>query len=284
MTITDINTSLYQKVGDDMYRINLQTTAGQVKTADGSDVETRLASLGADEILALGEEVDALKALGAELGDTLNAMSAAVSAARDAADAAASAAGGLGERLEELEAARPGIWARVDELEKPFTPPAEDEDGKKGLVPAPGSMTMEAAREMYLGADAHWHNRYLAPDYYNSLSLFQVISHAGDSTLSYKAEFTIPENGYLSVDIVFGKGDFSTDQSGGDLTIVDKNAPQGTPNFLHSHYTDADYGSSYENVFKPVSKNTQYTVTVKKNKANDLLQVYIYFVPLKEAD
>lgn len=45
MAISEITSPLYQRIGESLYKINLETTAAQVKTADGSDVETKLSSL-----------------------------------------------------------------------------------------------------------------------------------------------------------------------------------------------------------------------------------------------
>lgn len=45
MAIREINTPLYQRVGAELIRVNLETTAAQVRTADGGTVESKLASL-----------------------------------------------------------------------------------------------------------------------------------------------------------------------------------------------------------------------------------------------
>lgn len=41
----DIKTPLYQKVGEDLHKVLVETSADQVKTADGGTVEAKLASL-----------------------------------------------------------------------------------------------------------------------------------------------------------------------------------------------------------------------------------------------
>ncbi len=45
--VTELNTPLYQRVGEKLYQLNLETTAAQVRTADGGDMETKLSSLSA---------------------------------------------------------------------------------------------------------------------------------------------------------------------------------------------------------------------------------------------
>lgn len=43
--IKEITTPLYQRVGSELYKINLETTAAQVITTDGTNVQTRLDAL-----------------------------------------------------------------------------------------------------------------------------------------------------------------------------------------------------------------------------------------------
>ncbi len=45
--MSELNSPLYQRVGEELRKINLETTASQVKTADGSTVETKLSALDA---------------------------------------------------------------------------------------------------------------------------------------------------------------------------------------------------------------------------------------------
>ena len=55
VTITDVKTPLYQRCGDKLNRILLETTAEQVKTADGSNVEVKLKEL--SSLIAAGHNV-----------------------------------------------------------------------------------------------------------------------------------------------------------------------------------------------------------------------------------
>lgn len=55
VTITDVKTPLYQRCGDKLLRILLETTAEQVKTADGSNVEEKLKEL--SNLIAAGHNV-----------------------------------------------------------------------------------------------------------------------------------------------------------------------------------------------------------------------------------
>ena len=47
MAVTELNTPLYQRVGAELHKVNLETIAAQVKTVDGGTVEDKLVSLAA---------------------------------------------------------------------------------------------------------------------------------------------------------------------------------------------------------------------------------------------
>lgn len=242
MTVTEINTPLYQRAGENLYRINLETTASQVRTADGGDAETRLAALAeavggwgsvyvVDDIAArdaltdirVGDQCwvrDASADEGVESGAArylyegegkgwtriaeAGSMRLRVAwedvqgAPASGADAIDGAVGrshehnnkidildrldadengglmfggarvcgdvtGLAERVDALEGEisglppeKPGIVARVDALEEPFTPPTDDADGAKGLVPEPRAMSAGMQKFSTLSADGRW--------------------------------------------------------------------------------------------------------------------------------
>ena len=47
MAVTELSTPLYQRVGDKLHKVNVETIASQVKTTDGGNVEDKIVSLSA---------------------------------------------------------------------------------------------------------------------------------------------------------------------------------------------------------------------------------------------
>ena len=83
-------------------------------------------------------------------------------------------------------------WAQavLDGTAAVFTPPADSEPGKKGLVPAPGAMS--DASKNYLGADAQWHS---LPSVYNTR---EVLTASGT--------WTAPVDGWYKITAIGGGG------------------------------------------------------------------------------